>query len=120
MKTLQDVFDTVAIHLLTQNQRSIAEDDCAYRDGPRKCAVGVLIADEHYTVALEGRSSGSPQVLQALERSGWPCTPAAEGLYYALQCLHDNTHPTLWREELATTAKTFNLDASCLNTESLG
>jgi len=121
MKTLQDVFNTVATHLLKQNQRS--EDNtgaCLYRDGPRMCAVGVLIADEHYHENLEYQGVATTAVMEAVERSGWPCTPQAEGLYYALQCVHDNVMPRDWREELAVTAKTFNLDASCLNTESLG
>jgi len=51
--TAQDVFDTVAVHLLTQGFMSMGEDAqgnpkaCVYRgrDGAM-CAAGVLISDE--------------------------------------------------------------------------
>lgn len=121
MKTLQDIFNTVATHLLKQGRRS--EDNtgaCLYRDGPRMCAVGVLIADEHYHETLEYQGVATTAVMTSLERSGWPCTEEAEGLYCKLQCVHDNVMPRNWREELASVAKIYNLDASCLNTESHG
>lgn len=60
--TLQEVFDKVARHLLTQGQRSILRETgrCAYRgDEGCMCAVGVLIADEHYHPKLEDNSVGS-------------------------------------------------------------
>lgn len=120
MKTLQDIFNTVATHLLKQNERSGTFERCLYRDGPRKCAVGVLIADEHYKEELEEWGANAYQVMQAVEHSGWPCDGKAEDLYFRLQVVHDDHDPKTWSEELARVAKTFNLDASCLNTESLG
>jgi hypothetical protein len=52
--TLQETFDKVCVHLLTQLQKSVFLDSngsmaCAYR-GPNglKCAVGCLIPDELY------------------------------------------------------------------------
>jgi hypothetical protein len=120
MKTLQDVFNTAAPHLLKQKQRSGTDKACLYRDGPLKCAVGVLIADEHYHPDLEEEGANSYLVMQALSRSGWPEGAKAEGLYYSLQTVHDDHDPKAWAEKLASVAKTFNLDASCLNTESLG
>ena len=121
MKTLQDVFNTVATHLLKQGRRSENNTGaCLYRDGPRRCAVGVLIADEHYHETLEYQGVATAAVMTSLERSGWPCTPEAENLYYTLQYVHDSVRPRNWREKLASVAKTFNLDASCLNTESHG
>lgn len=120
MKTLQEVFDTAATHLLTQKVRSGIKDSCRYRNGTLKCAVGVLIADEHYHEDLEENGSSSYIVMQAVERSGWPCTPEAENLYRALQGVHDGGDPSVWPQNLANVAATFNLDASCLNTESHG
>lgn len=115
MKTLQDVFNTVATHLLKQNERSGGAKACLYRDGPLKCAVGVLIADEHYRPDLEEKGANSYLVMQALTRSGWPESTKAESLYYALQVVHDDFEPEEWREKLASVAKLYNLDASCLN-----
>lgn len=115
MKTLQDVFNTVATHLLKQNERSGGAKACLYRDGPLKCAVGVLIADEHYHETLECKRANSYLVMQALSRSGWPEDAKAENLYCSLQTVHDDFDPDKWAETLATVAKTFNLDASCLS-----
>ena len=50
-KSLQEVFDRVASHLLTQSARSLLPDGsgCAYRGANgRMCAVGCLIADYEY------------------------------------------------------------------------
>ena len=46
---IQEIFDTVSVHLLTQNEKSQESDfyrSCLYR-GPNgtKCAVGCLIKD---------------------------------------------------------------------------
>ncbi len=56
----QEIFDTVATHLLRQGRRSMFEDSpsvCAYRGaGGTKCAVGVLIPDELYNPEMEMRT----------------------------------------------------------------
>lgn len=49
---IQEIFDTVSVHLLTQNEKSQESSfysSCLYR-GPNgtKCAVGCLIKDEFY------------------------------------------------------------------------
>jgi hypothetical protein len=56
----QEIFDTVATHLLKQGRRSTYQGSdlmCAYRgvDGT-KCAVGVLISDELYDGTMEGHT----------------------------------------------------------------
>jgi len=50
MATLQETFDKVARHLLTQQAKAEQPDgNCAYRgEHGRKCAVGCLISDEEY------------------------------------------------------------------------
>jgi hypothetical protein len=55
--TAQDIFDTVALHLITQGRRAIAGTYCRYRapNGDR-CAIGVLISDEVYNQKMEGQS----------------------------------------------------------------
>jgi hypothetical protein len=54
--TNQEIFDTVALHLIKQGKQSIdaAKGMCLYR-GPNglKCAVGCLIPDEVYDPSME-------------------------------------------------------------------
>jgi hypothetical protein len=53
--TLQEVFNIVSIHLLTQGQMSLnANGDCAYRgENGLMCAAGILIPDEAYRPGME-------------------------------------------------------------------
>jgi hypothetical protein len=55
--TNQDIFDTVAIHLIKQGKKSAdANGDCLYRSPEGlKCAVGCLIPDEVYDPEMEER-----------------------------------------------------------------
>lgn len=60
--TLQEVFNKVAIHLLTQKKKSVSATDgtCHYRgDGGLKCAAGILIPDDQYSSNMENKSWGS-------------------------------------------------------------
>lgn len=89
-KTAQEVFDQVAVHLLTQKAKSVHPDKpsfCMYRgkDG-LKCAAGALIADHEYQPDMD--KSG---------QSGWyslvdnGMAPDAHRLLIAnLQGAHDN------------------------------
>jgi hypothetical protein len=56
----QEIFDTVATHLLKQGRRTTNPDIpemCVYRGANgTKCAVGVLIPDEVYDPMMEGRT----------------------------------------------------------------
>jgi len=53
----QELFNTIAEHLMKQNAQSINEDgNCLYKDAEgRKCAVGCLIPDDLYDAEIEGR-----------------------------------------------------------------
>jgi hypothetical protein len=55
--TAQEVFDTVATHLLTQGRKALSDDkQCAYRaPNGDKCAVGCLIPDDKYVPKMEGK-----------------------------------------------------------------
>lgn len=62
LATAQEVFDQVAQHLLTQNRKSLKQDNatvtakCSYRgDGGLKCAAGCLIADDEYKEEMDER-----------------------------------------------------------------
>lgn len=65
--TAQQIFDTVATHLLKQGKRATnLHGTCVYRgEGGTKCAVGCLIADEEYNPKMEGCS------VSVLWREGW-------------------------------------------------
>lgn len=124
-RTKQDIFDTVAKHLLTQNQKSqgdLGEEAkqysgaqhsltgklfCLYRDAAGcSCAIGCLIPDDKYAPDLEGLPiSSSPRVQEAAD-----IATAELDLARALQRIHDNCDVSAWRYELFKVAKRF-----CLN-----
>ena len=115
--TLQEIFNKVAAHLLAQGARSTAMFDdafgratCTYRGAEgRKCAVGVLIADEHYGPGLEGLSANSYEVAQAVERSVGKLTPGDVDMLRKLQVVHDSTSPDEWPAKLAQVAQRYEL-----------
>ena len=52
---LQDIFNKASEHLSAMDGPCMDGSSCAYRDGKGgMCAVGVFIADEHYTQDIEG------------------------------------------------------------------
>ena len=88
--TLQEVYDFVVMHLLTQGSQSHDGINCCYRDTEgRTCAVGCLIPGEIYCKELEGKDYQSiSHFLEWDERF--------DGLLTALQTIHDSPHA--WRE----------------------
>ena len=54
----QEIFDTVAAHLIKQKRRSADKHGCWVYHGVDnlKCAVGCLIPDEIYTPEMEGKN----------------------------------------------------------------
>jgi hypothetical protein len=117
--TAQEMFDTVARHLLKQNERSINDSRrCMYR-GPRglKCAVGVLIPDENYSKDFEGMLVSTPSIRNA---AGIP--DDLLDLAHTLQSVHDNalSHGFNGEENIFTmgllyVANTFKLSTAVLN-----
>lgn len=99
--TAQEVFDQVALHLLTQGERSINEEgNCAYRGRMGlKCAGGCLIGDDEYDERMENKSWNSGRMAEF----GVP--KAHKQLILSLQVIHDNHFKTL--KELTKTLKTF-------------
>lgn len=103
----QEIYDKVKAHLLAQGRRAIrpgSKNVCMYRaPNGDKCAVGVLIADEHYSEDLEGRPAyHNHDVNYALCKSG-----VAEHLFFVseLQAIHDVVSVKHWREELEALAR---------------
>jgi len=108
--TKQEMFDKVAVHLLTQGKRSTQGTSCAYRgDGGLKCAIGCLIPDERYSRDLEGEAA-----------STWPVREAAgfdislSEFATALQQMHDDCAPDEWLGQLAAEAEYYHLSPACL------
>ncbi len=99
--TAQEVFDTVAKHLLTQNRRSCLFDEkCAYRGtGGLMCAAGCLIPDDQYDESMEG--------------AGWldlDLSDVHRELIASLQYVHDYLDVDRWKKELSHVAENNNLE----------
>lgn len=118
MKTNQEIFDIVAVHLLTQGKKSLAginNSSCVYRDpNGRKCAIGVLIADEHYSEELERKSVWTNEVVAALEKSGFDTEPPRLNFLDELQRIHDGYAPAEWRRMLVSLAYAHRLSTDAL------
>jgi hypothetical protein len=107
--TEQQVFDQVAVHMLTQKQRSSIDGVCAYRslDG-MCCAAGCLMDDDEYFPRFEGCTW---DVL--IQEHG--VTTDHQLLIKALQNIHDRTKPERWVFGLYSLARQFELNVVALD-----
>jgi hypothetical protein len=106
----QEVFDTVARHLLTQQVRSVGEDrdGCRYRGhNGRKCAIGALIPDELYLPEMEGKYAH--QLTDHYQPLAELLAGVDTELLGMLQSIHDVTPVDQWSRELIRTATKFHL-----------
>ena len=110
--TLQEIFDKAARHLLTQMEKSLIGDSCAYRamDG-LKCVVGAFIPDDKYNTQLEGRSSDTEVICSIL---GIDVASEESRLFKALQLTHDIYEPIEWKKELNLIANDWSLSSKVL------
>jgi len=109
--SMQNLFDTVAKHLLTQKKQAfkmVPTTDgktmvkkCLYRaDDGSKCAVGCLIRDDLYTPSIEG-SFWNKELHKLLEASlGRTLDIADLNMLSDLQSAHDSLPPDAWPSEL--------------------
>jgi hypothetical protein len=106
--TEQEVFDFVANHLLTQNERSSIDSRCLYR-GPNnlKCAAGALIAEDEYKPSFDESLVGCDWK-GLVTKDLVPRTH--QGLIEHLQFIHDHKPVNNWYEDLEKFTKTYNLD----------
>lgn len=118
MRTRQEMFDIVAVHLIRQREKSKNQFGCAYRghDGC-KCGVGALIADEDYDSSLEGVSVGQDssttdsqlRVVRAAR-----CPREDRNFLGDLQIVHDTYDVEQWPEKLIAFAEVRSLDLTAL------
>lgn len=110
--TAQEVFDQVAQHLLTQNQKSLADESpalCRYRNGSGlSCAAGCLIADDEYQPATMEKSEWFTLAYKGIVPSHH------EGLISELQAVHDSILVEDWLQELKIVAQRYNLNTKLL------
>jgi len=99
----QEVFDFVAHHMLTQNEKcgnpefqlhdGTTKFLCRYQHNGLKCAAGCLIADNEYHPKFEGCGWG---VHAAKGNVDWKHST----LIRHLQEIHDNRDPSDWKADL--------------------
>lgn len=102
--TVQEVFNQVAKHLLTQmrQSRSVAAlGGCAYRgEDQLKCAAGCLIGDDEYYIGMENKIWTSLPTIPDVHQD----------LISRLQRIHDHNFPNKWKRLLVYEAKERNLE----------
>lgn len=114
-KTQEDLFHTVAMHLLAQGKPAMDDDNCCYRaDDGSMCAIGCLVADEHYSRDLEGATicvAGAGIEAAVVASIGRPLAPSEFQMLASLQEVHDDfiTGPQAWPERLRLCATEYGL-----------
>lgn len=117
----QDVFDTVAEHLIQQGKAAVYPNKpdgfeyCRYRtpDGTM-CAVGCLIPDSAYKLSIENKTAKSVAVEEALPFL--VASVADSDFLHDLQLAHDcklrHGGLLVWYEEMLQVAADFDLDTT--------
>lgn len=107
-EVLQQQFNKVYIHLMTQGKRSVSEDGkyCRYRgDDGLMCAAGIMIPDEKYTPDMEC----IPWICiceSSKEAEGW----LDKDLGHQLQNIHDRFPVYEWDSHLKNLATRLGLE----------
>ena len=136
MLTLQEIFNKVALHLMTQMRTArgprqgcdTVQIICYYRSpNGDKCAAGCLISEENYSPSLEGKDAKNPTVADALFKDGVNMNDLdVARLVINLQICHDRVPPRVedwspdnhrykrqggcWKTELIKIANEFHLE----------
>ncbi len=117
--TKQQIFDKVAVHLLTQKKKSVRTKDMPSYDGPSRtscayrtpeglmCAVGCLITDEEY------KNNGEEISARVLARKIQRLSTEQEFLA-TIQYLHDDNKPSKWINKLSILATAHGLNKDVL------
>jgi hypothetical protein len=110
--TLQEVFNKVVTHMLTQMKQAAGPDRvCMYRapDGT-KCAIGCLIQDEDYNPRMEGRTVYALNSLNMLPDYLVDLKVSSPHFLAELQTIHDSVDPTCWKQSLQEFAHLYSLE----------
>ena len=114
--TKQEIFDFVANHLLTQNEKSTIGNSikvCQYRtekdNKVLKCAAGCLIPDEDYNKEFEGKIWNTIGIGKFIS---YVKDTENDSLIRQLQIIHDNYNPYGWKEKLILLAEKENLQVN--------
>ncbi len=112
--TRQEIFSKGKNHLITQNQKSVDEDEgCCYRGlNGLQCLVGCFIPDDKYSSDLEGYS-----VVNGTKTLNHKLIKALEGIVDVtdfhflneLQKIHDYNRVSEWKDELKKFAFKYDL-----------
>lgn len=111
MLTMQQIFDKVSHHLLTQNAKAMGQFKCMYRtSNGLMCAVGCLIPDELYDPSLESWIGSDPAILDVLKKANVLSEDVTSNSLMAdffldLQELHDHSRPEDWQKNLNSLAE---------------
>jgi len=112
--TKQEIFDFVANHLLTQNEKALNySNECVYRTEKDnkviKCAAGCLIPDVDYNSEIECKSwtkIGLGKFMSCVIDSD------NDKIIRKLQQIHDNFLVSTWKDKLSILAKKENLQVN--------
>lgn len=112
MSKLQEIFNKVSNHLITQNSQARDEkNNCRYRaDDGKMCAAGCLIPDEDYKPYWEVTSvhNSNSNSISMYFKSKY--TTEEVELISRLQTIHDWEPVTNWKYMLIHTGKEYKLD----------
>jgi hypothetical protein len=112
---LQEIFDTVATHLLTQGRKAGRTTPLYHAPDGLTCAVGCLITEKAYSPDIEDLEVMHDDVLSALRLSGVkPLSYRAMELLQDLQEVHDDNHGLSWRNCLIDVAENHGLRSDVL------
>jgi hypothetical protein len=86
----QEIFDTVAVHLFDQGQRSVDKRFCRYHnDAGLKCAVGILIPEEEYFPEMDQGNKTIKNLIELYPDKFPDWMSENLGLIQGLQSVHD-------------------------------
>lgn len=102
--TALELIDFVTEKLLKQGKKSEEEGHCLYRNGDLKCAAGHLLPDDLYDPQMD-TIDGNTCWGSVVSKYNLPKDHLA--LIAKLQCIHDYSEPTQWKEKLKTLRKEY-------------
>lgn len=123
--TSQEIFNKVARHLLTQNEKAQKGIHCMYRltvkrmnkEGVEesvtlKCGAGAMIEDEDYKVEMENKPIGYLVGGEQISRLNYD---SHDFLLSRLQAVHDGVDVCEWKNKLGAVGREFKLNTDVLN-----